>query len=300
MFTIIEGDFTSGQYSVQNTLILLEDWTDRERNYYLDKDITRVKIEASSEKETTFIVTFKDGKSFTAKADTPSFKNFMEIVGQPVKSTKKSAGIFLIPIVVIAILLKFCTGGEKGSGEIALPDTQPNMGQPLLSPEVEYFAILESEILNMDSTDVVTAVQDGPGVLAGIDRVKTWAKLYEEHKKYAVTDPQKLELIRTFKTKVSAHQKKLFPRLREVHGKVMKENAWEHDIDVSVYGKGARMLRFTGAEFVRNANIKVFMDATYGSIEPLRYKRIAFRWDKQYGTETFYDLTPPDDGDLKP
>lgn len=297
-FTIIDGDFTKQDFTVQSALLSLEDLSGRQRTYHLDSDLAPVKIKALKKNKVTFVVIFKDGKKFTAQADMAAYKEFMTKSNQPIMSETKAVSIFVIGIIIIGLFLKSWIGENDIQKVTQPPNSQSQIAQPILAPDVEYFAILESEIINIDSTDISISVKDGPGVLAGIDRVKTWAKLYDERKKYNVTDPDRTKIINAFKDKVSSHQKKLFPRLREVHGKIMKENAWEQDIDVQVYGKGERMLKFTGNTFVRNANIKAFMDATYHAIEPLRYKRISFRWDKNYGEETFYDLSPPDDDEL--
>lgn len=84
--------------------------------------------------------------------------------------------------------------------------------------------------------------------------------------------------------------KKYFKALRVQYGKLLANDAWESDIDVSVSGKNKDVITFTGAMFAANRNIKEFQEKIAPHLIIMHFKRSCYKWVKSDSEFTYYDL----------
>ncbi len=104
--------------------------------------------------------------------------------------------------------------------------------------------------------------------------------------------------LKGIETRLSSFQQRVLPGLRLAFRKRADELLWEHDVDVSVSGKGNTIVTFTGSMFAANANIKAVQTQLDDVAERLRFKQTRFRWYREADEYTYFKLDTPPDGKL--
>jgi hypothetical protein len=125
---------------------------------------------------------------------------------------------------------------------------------------------------------------------------KAYASTIEEGK--SSTDKQVLKLTDKLQKKVIASQQKNFPKLRNAYYKFIKNTLWEHDVEVSISGSGNTTLKFTGAYFAANKNIKTTQETLQEMLTLLRFKQTQYRWYNGEDQYTYYTIQSPKDSKL--
>ncbi len=120
-----------------------------------------------------------------------------------------------------------------------------------------------------------------------------------------VADGEKLNLtsaqraVRSrFSSALSAKQRLLFPAIRRRYAEELNAQLFRRDIAVTTAGTRGRTLRITGPIFVRNANIEDMQKELTPVLARMRFGRVEYRWSRNAGEATYYDLKPPADDDV--
>lgn len=97
--------------------------------------------------------------------------------------------------------------------------------------------------------------------------------------------------------KIAAARIKYFPLLRKYWADAAAREMWEHDIEVSVSGKGYTILTFTGGTFAANANIKSTQETLNQTFHDLRFKQARYKWYSGDDEYTYFDLKTKTDSE---
>lgn len=125
---------------------------------------------------------------------------------------------------------------------------------------------------------------------------KAYASIINEGK--ASTDKEVLKLTNVLQKKVTVSQQKNFPKLRAVYYKFIKNTLWEHDVEVKLSGSGNTTIKFTGAYFAANKNIKTTQETLQEMLTLLRFKQTQYRWYSGEDEFTYYTITSPKDNEI--
>lgn len=125
---------------------------------------------------------------------------------------------------------------------------------------------------------------------------KAYASTIKEGKQS--TDKDVLKLTSDLEKKVIASQVKNFPKIRKAYYEFIKNKLWENDVYVDVSGSGNTVLKFTGAYFAANKNIKTTQETITEMLTLLRFKETQYTWYKGQDEYTYYKLETPKDTEI--
>lgn len=211
--------------------------------------------------------------------------------------------IMLVNLSVTQPVLKLASGPENTGAPVAGTASTPSsfasdpkeLGK--MDDEAQYLETLE---LAADDTggDMFTRDEGDPRATweAALITMGTTAMIYQNGAQHAVSDNAKSKQ-RAYIEKIGGMQSAAFPKLRLYYGQDMKKRLWEHDVDITVTGKGNNTLRFTGFWFASNRNIKQIFESAQTDAMALRFKHIEFRSHKRSDT-TVYDIRSLPDSKL--
>ena len=74
---------------------------------------------------------------------------------------------------------------------------------------------------------------------------------------------------------------------RELYVKKLKNELWEHNVEVEVSGK---TITFIGGMFANNANIKKFQESAASTLTILGFKQVRYKWIKHADEYQYFDL----------
>lgn len=125
---------------------------------------------------------------------------------------------------------------------------------------------------------------------------KAYAMTINEGK--SSTDKEILNLTDELEKKVVQSQLKNFPKIRKAYYEFVKNTLWENDIDAYLSGSGNTVIKFTGAYFAANKNIKATQDALHEMLTLLRFKQTQYRWYKGQDDFTYYTIESFKDSEI--
>lgn len=98
----------------------------------------------------------------------------------------------------------------------------------------------------------------------------------------------------SLKSKLSAAQIKVFPRLRKVFCLSLKDKMWVEDISVKYTNK---TITLTGRVYAANKNIQSSYEAINNRLSQLRFTKISFKW-YEYDNGSYYTIESKSDGSI--
>lgn len=123
------------------------------------------------------------------------------------------------------------------------------------------------------------------------------ARVLEDNPETPLSEDAKVERRRLAST-LSERQSVDLPAMRKAYGEAMRRNLWEQDVSVAVTGGRTTTISYTSVIFAANRNIAQVQRGALPSLQKLRFDRSRFRWSEGGDRWTFYDLEPPQDGEI--
>lgn len=154
----------------------------------------------------------------------------------------------------------------------------------------------EIEGLEKDS-DLSKNVSSIDGITIVIALYKVYASVIKEGKESS--DIEEQTLAKKLEKMVINSQIKVFPKLRLIYYRIIKEKLWENDIEVKIIGSTNRTLQFTGGLFAANKNIQDTQSALHEVLSFLRFKQIQYKWYSGDDEYTYYNIESPKDSEIK-
>lgn len=111
-------------------------------------------------------------------------------------------------------------------------------------------------------------------------------------------DPEIIKLNNQLIKKVSQSQVKNFPKIRQKYFEFVKQKLWENDVYVNLSGSRNTNLKFTGAYFAANKNIKSTQEALSEMLNLLRFKQTEYRWYKGQEDYQYYTIQSKNDSEI--
>lgn len=87
------------------------------------------------------------------------------------------------------------------------------------------------------------------------------------------------------------------PKLRRDYANIMRKLMWQHDMDISSFGTGNKILELTSVIFASNKGIQSIQEALKDTPRLLRYSQVRYKWYEGSDRYTYYDLKTPKDSD---
>ncbi|MCI3937551.1 hypothetical protein MQX03_10080 [Chryseobacterium aahli] len=153
----------------------------------------------------------------------------------------------------------------------------------------------EIEGLEKDS-DLSKNVSSIDGITIVIALYKVYASVIKEGKESS--DIEEQALAKKLEKMVINSQIKVFPKLRLIYYRIIKEKLWENDIEVKIIGSTNRTLQFTGGLFAANKNIQDTQSALHEVLSFLRFKQIQYKWYSGDDEYTYYNIESPKDSEI--
>lgn len=125
---------------------------------------------------------------------------------------------------------------------------------------------------------------------------KAYASTIQEGKQS--TDKEVLKLTSDLEKKVIASQVKNFPKIRKAYYQFIKQKLWENDVYVDISGSDNTVLKFTGAYFAANKNIKTTQETVFEMLTLLRFKQTQYTWYKGQDEYTYFKLETAKDTEI--
>jgi hypothetical protein len=255
-------------------------------NEHLDKIFSSIAtLTAKSSEE---IEQLKNSKSST---NSPSKKKDE----RPIYKKKR----FLIPAAFIGLAIIGSQFSDDKSTKVSAATTT-STEQPASNSVsgMDLKTKIANNIKSLDGGDDLTKNE-----MSSATEFQIAAALY---KAYAVTinegkassDKEVLKLTNELQKKVIASQQKNFPKLRAAYYKFIKNTLWEHDVEVNLSGSGNTTIKFTGAYFAANKNIKTTQETLQEMLTLLRFKQTQYRWYSGEDEYTYYTITSPKDNEV--
>lgn len=99
-----------------------------------------------------------------------------------------------------------------------------------------------------------------------------------------------------FKARVSALQKKEFPKMRKSYADLVGATMWEHNIKVATLWNSNSTIELVWGIFANNKNVKESYLLLSDMLKALRFDRVNFKWYKYDDEYNYYDIeSSPDD-----
>lgn len=96
---------------------------------------------------------------------------------------------------------------------------------------------------------------------------------------------------------VKSNRISTLPKLRRDYAKMMRKMMWQHDMDVTYFGSGNKILQLTSYMFASNRGIQSIQDALKDTPRLLRYSQVRYKWYEGADEYTYYNLETPQDSD---
>jgi hypothetical protein len=162
-------------------------------------------------------------------------------------------------------------------------------------PSIDLKTKITNSIKSIDSGDDLTKnpINSATDFQITVTIFKAYATIIKEGKQSS--DKEILRLTNELKKKVIASQMKNFPKIRKAYYEFIKNKLWENDVYVDVSGSGNTNLKFTGAYFAANKNIKTTQETLHEMLTLLRFKQTQYRWYKEQEEYTYYKIETPAD-----
>jgi hypothetical protein len=106
------------------------------------------------------------------------------------------------------------------------------------------------------------------------------------------------QLSKKLETELIKLQKKQFPVMRKKYWESIEHEMWKNDIDVTIQGKGNKILNFTGGTFASNQNKEDFQTLQNDALQMLRFNRVNYRFTKYDDEYTYYDVKSLSDDNI--
>lgn len=130
--------------------------------------------------------------------------------------------------------------------------------------------------------------------MLAVAMMQVWAELVAEQDTSTLA-PEALKARTTLYSALSVVQKRMFPRLRDDYGPVVRQRLWEHDGKARTIGTGFRTVEFVAGAFAANRNIKSMQESLYPTLMQLRFTRAQYKWFDHAAELTYYTIDPPAD-----
>lgn len=162
----------------------------------------------------------------------------------------------------------------------------------------KYIERLKRELEGIPNVKVETYTKSKETIKFGVVLLNLWAVLAEEGNKFDSFSKSEQKLLKRFKTKVSSAQVKIFPKLRDAYGPIVRKELWEHDISAKTFGKGYRTIDFVGGLFAANKNIKQVHQSLIYMLREMRFRKTQYKWYKGDSEFTYFNIESPKDSEL--
>lgn len=126
------------------------------------------------------------------------------------------------------------------------------------------------------------------GIQMGVGLFGTWAIIIENGEKSE--NPEANQLAKTLRQKVSQTQIAQFPKLRKAYGAIVKQQVWEHNVEVDVFGNANGTIQFTSYIFADNGNKKMIQEIAGDMLRLLRFDQSRYKWYKGDDEYTYFTL----------
>lgn len=101
------------------------------------------------------------------------------------------------------------------------------------------------------------------------------------------------------KERLSSKQSRLFPKLRDKYGPLLRANLWIDDGSAKTVSRGYRTIKIYHGSFALNRSVQEAHNALILLLLKLRFTRAEYHWiESDYAEYTWYGLEPPDDSAL--
>ena len=184
------------------------------------------------------------------------------------------------------------------AGSEASAANQSSTASTTSDQKARYIAQLHREVASLErGFNIAPYLDSKDNVMMGLVLFSAWATIYEEGKKYELSDEDEA-LRRKLRNLVLAAQQKALPRLRKAWSQALNKSLWEVDITASALGGRSETLELVGAIYAANANKRSSMKELWEALMLLRFKRIQFKWFKYEDEFTYWQVPSPTDKDL--
>ncbi|HRP90743.1 MAG TPA: hypothetical protein PKX92_11980 [Edaphocola sp.] len=205
---------------------------------------------------------------------------------------------FIIPLAFLVLM--FLIGVFSDDTSTNNPSSESNKTEEVANSNngMDLKTKIENNIKSIEGGDDLTKneLNSATDFQIAIAIFKAYALTINEGKQS--TDKEVLKLTDELQKKVIASQQKNFPKLRAAYYKFIKNTLWEHDVDVNLSGSNNTTLKFTGAYFAANKNIKTTQEALHEMLTLLRFKQTQYRWYKGEDEYTYYNIESPKDNEI--
>ena len=165
---------------------------------------------------------------------------------------------------------------------------EPNATEPV-AVDAELIERLNREIKSLNEGVDFSGFYDNVlGIQMGAALFGTWAIMIEEGEQSQ--NPEAQALAKKLRQKVSQFQVVQFPKLRQAYGKAVREQVWEHNVEVDVFGNANGTIQFTGYVFADNGNKKMIQEMLYEMLILLRFDQSRFKWYRADDEYTYFTL----------
>jgi hypothetical protein len=232
------------------------------------------------------------------KVKNASNSHIKEVDERPIYKKKR----FVIPAVIIGLaIIGSQFSDDQPSNPVATTTITPstsNKSEDNSVPVTNLKTKISNSIKSIEGGDDLTEneMSSATEFQIAVAMFQSFATTIKEGKES--NDKEIAKLTNDLEKKVIASQQKNFPKLRLAYYKFIKNTLWEHDVEVSLSGNGNTNIKFTGAYFAANKNIKTTQEALSEMLKSLRFKQTQYRWYSGQDEYTYYTITSPKDNDI--
>lgn len=114
-----------------------------------------------------------------------------------------------------------------------------------------------------------------------------------------VLDEESRDLRSRLKERISSKQIRIFPKLRDKYGPLLRDKLWIDDGSANTVGKGYRTIKIYHGSFALNREIQELHTELMPLLISLRFTRAEYHWvDSEYAEYVWYEMEPPKDSEL--
>ncbi|GBU26349.1 hypothetical protein R83H12_03045 [Fibrobacteria bacterium R8-3-H12] len=240
----------------------------------------------------------------TVEAETEKSKN------KPITKRDCIIGCLIVFIVIIAIAITFSNpsvGDETVSKSEQVAEATPEAETDSIATFIQVLnKFLNDKLIDTLSSKEIQSKLNPLDTKGKMEFFRNYIIMYATHAAIfervgKVQDKEVKKLLTQAKNKLKKEQQKIFPLLRKEYADVWSKALWRNNIEVRAVGTGSSRLEFIGAVFANNANIEDLHNAYFGTkdklfvVKGLRFKRIAYLWNKNDKEYTYYSYDTPAD-----
>lgn len=159
--------------------------------------------------------------------------------------------------------------------------------QERIKKNEKYITLINRMIKDMETHDVSKYLTDKDSIIIASAVYTAMAMHIDEAQEYDLNDKQK-ERVEKFKRVLIKRQKIDYPKLRNAYGPAARKAVWENDMTVRTFGKGYKIIEFSGGMFTTNKNIKIFQEGLSDILIALRFKQVRYKWSERVSEYTSY------------